>query len=367
MTDRVTRRQFVQDSTVAAATLAAGLSGARIVAAGNPAAEDTSKILNYNPDMEYRRLGKTGLMVSAVALGGHWKRIEKVIDSKATNGWESQDVGDSEFLQNRAAVLARCIERGVNYVDACVPEEILAYSKALKGRRNEIYFGFSWYAGEMRNPAFRKREKLQETLEKGMKAAGLDHVDLWRITLLEQSAQHTAAEIEEAMAALDWAKKSGRARFTGISSHHRPHIKSMIEKYPDQLDVILTPYTADTKVITDEAGLWAAIRKQDVGWFGIKPFASNSLFKGSSAPDDPHFKEDNRLARLAIRYILCNPAITAPIPGLITPQQVDNVALAVKEHRTLDKDEHAELKAAMTRAWDNLPDHYQWLRQWEYI
>ena len=86
------------------------------------------------------------------------------------------------------------------------------------------------------------------------------------------------------MAALDWARKTGRARFTGISSHHRPHIKSMIEKYPDQLQVVLTPYTADTKVVTDESGLWAAIKKHDVGWFGIKPFASNSLFKGDSSP-----------------------------------------------------------------------------------
>ena len=61
----------------------------------------------------------------------------------------------------------------------------------------------------------------------------------------------------------------------------------MIEKYPDQLQVILTPYTADTKVVTDESGLWAAIKKHDVGWFGIKPFASNSLFKGDSSPDQP--------------------------------------------------------------------------------
>ncbi len=241
MADRVTRRQFVQESVIGAATLAAGLSAAGIVHAGNPAGEDTSKILNYNPDMEYRPLGKTGLTVSAVCLGGHWKRVEEVINAKSTQGWQLQDVNNNEFLQNRTEVVSRCIERGINYIDACVPDEILAYSKAIKGRRDKMYLGFSWYIEEMRNPACRKREKLQAALDKGMKQAGLDHVDLWRITLLEQSIEHTDAEIDEAMAALDWAKKSGRARFAGISSHHRPHIKGMIEQHHDVLDVILTP------------------------------------------------------------------------------------------------------------------------------
>ena len=58
----------------------------------------------------------------------------------------------------------------------------------------------------------------------------------------------------------------------------------MIQKYPRELEVILTPYTAKTKLVEDADGLWAAIRKADVGWFGIKPFASNSVFKGTSAP-----------------------------------------------------------------------------------
>jgi len=169
------------------------------------------------------------------------------------------------------------------------------------------------------------------------------------------------------LSALEWAKKSGRARFTGISSHDRPHIKRLIENFPRQLDVICTPYTAKTKVVTDESGLWAAMRKLDVGWFGIKPFASNSVFKGDSAPDSPHADEDNRIARLALRAILCNPAITAPIPGLISPQQVDNAALAVAERRELDHGERAELEHAMDRAWACLPSHYQWLKNWEYV
>jgi aryl-alcohol dehydrogenase-like predicted oxidoreductase len=367
MTDDLSRRQFVREGAVGAAVLASGLASAPIVAAGNPRKEDTSKILNYNSDMEYRRLGKTGLMVSAVALGGHWKRVDTMVGGAADQGWLAHDIQGSAFLRNRDEVVSRCIERGINYIDACTPEEVLTYSKVLKGRRDKIYLGFSWYAQESRFPDWRPRKKLMQTLDHGMKEAGLDHVDLWRITLLEQSIQHSDADIEEAMAALDWAKKTGRARFTGISSHHRPHIKKMIEKYPGQLDVILTPYTADTKVVTDEAGLWAAIKKCDVGWFGIKPFASNSLFKGDSSPGSPYLKEDNRLARMAIRYVLCNPAITAPIPGLISARQVDNVALAVKERRVLDLREQAELKSAMADAWAGLPPSYHWLRDWEYV
>ena len=73
------------------------------------------------------------------------------------------------------------------------------------------------------------------------------------------------------------------------------------------------------------------------------------------------------IARLTIRHILCNPAITAPIPGLITNEQVDNVALAVMQRRELDVEEQAILDRATDRACANLPYHYRWLNDWEYI
>ena len=109
------------------------------------------------------------------------------------------------------------------------------------------------------------------------------------------------------------------------------------------------------------------MQKNDVGWFGIKPFASASVFKGDSSPGNPHVDEDNKIARLTLRYILCNKAITAPIPGMINPEQVDNVALAVAERRELDVEEKAMLDRAMEDAWANLPYHYQWLKGWEFV
>ena len=367
MADKLTRRQFMKDSAVAGAAVGAGMSLSCSTQPESAQKVETGKILNYNPDMEYRRCGRTDMMISAVSLGGHWKRLVKIIGGSEPEGWMTTAIDGSEFQKNRHEVVSRCIDRGINYVDACCREEILAYAKALKGRRDKMFFGYSWHIVESRFEEWRSAKKLQQGLDEGMREAGLDYVDIWRNSLLVDSRQHTEAEIEEAVKALEWAKKTGRARFVGFSSHDRPHLKATIEKYFNQIEVILTPYTAGSKLVTDETGLWATLKKHDVGWFGIKPFSSNSLFRGDSSPDSPHFEQDNKIARLALRHILCNPAITAPIAGLISVQQVDNAALAVKERRELDASERAELDEATSRAWASLPANYQWLKNWEYV
>jgi len=371
---RVTRRQFVRET----AAIAAGVSAAGIVEVGNAAKLDTSKILNYNPDMEYRRCGKTEWMVSAVCLGGHWKRVDKMVPGIFEGeSWLSADLSDPDFQKNRYDVVTRSIERGINYIDACTYAEIVAYSKALEGRREQMYLGWSWYEREARNPSQCNGDALVQVFDDSLKEAKQEYVDLYRIVCGVDGHQgpdgewifpHTVAESEGIAAGLDRAKRSGKARMTGISSHDRPWLKYMMETFPDQIDVVITPYTAKTKVLPDDpTGFFAALKHCDCGFFGIKPFAGNALFQGDSSPGNPHEEEDNRLARLGIRYILSNPSITAPIPGMISAQQVDNVALAVLERRELDSAEQAELDRAMDRAWANLPESYRWLKNWEWV
>jgi len=405
MSEKVTRREFVRDGAVAAAGIAAGLAADRTVYAGNPTNKKTDGILNYNEQMEYRRAGKTELMVSAVCLGGHWKRVNTVVPGLFEGrSWLSAKLDSKEFEKNRYDVVTQCMERGINYIDACTVQEVIMYAKALKGRRDKMYLGFSWYQEEMRGlsgQAQRAKKEgnpkppgwitkmLKQAMDNGFKKTGLDYVDVWRITCHEQSGRHEDYEMEEMCEALAWAKKTGRARFTGISSHDRPHIKKWIQAQPDEFDVIVTPYSAKTKMVgvekvdaTEEGqsgnvrkmedgswenSLWYAMQKCDVAWFGIKPFASGSLFQGDSTPGNEHEEEDNKIARLTIRAILTNPVITAPIPGMITPAQVDNVAMAVLQRRALDVKEQAELDAATDRAFANLPYHYRWLRDWDYV
>ncbi len=92
MANQLNRRQFMRNSAAAAAALATGLAAAHKTHAGQSTKATSSKILNYNPDMEYRRCGKTGLMVSAVVLGGHWKRLVKIIGGKEAEGWMTEDI-----------------------------------------------------------------------------------------------------------------------------------------------------------------------------------------------------------------------------------------------------------------------------------
>lgn len=402
--EHLTRREFVKTTAVAAGSVAIGIAPTYTVYAGNPDRAPTGNILNYNEQMEYRRGGKTNLMFSAVCLGGHWKRVNAVVPGVFEgHSWLSAKLDMPEFEKNRYEVVSRCIDRGINYIDACTREECITYAKALKGRRDKMYLGFSWYQEEMRGlgsqwqaakkggqpkPGGWITEKLKEAFDRGLKTTGLEYVDVWRITCHEQSGRHGDDEMAEMCEALAWAKKSGKARFTGISSHDRPHIKKWVQQAPEVMDVIVTPYTAKTKlqgakIETTEEGkaanivpmadgsweesLWYTLQKADVAWFGIKPFSSGSLFKGDGSPDNPHKDEDNKLARLTIRAILSNPVITAPIPGVITAEQVDNASLAVLQRRALDVEERAEIEAATDRAMANLPFHYQWLRDWDYV
>jgi predicted aldo/keto reductase-like oxidoreductase len=374
----ITRRSFVGESVALAGGLCAGAGTAAV-----RTETQRGKILNYNSQMEYRRLGKTGMMVSAVCLGGHWKRVEVALNRPFTGSGASKEdfenIKASDFLKNRHDVISRCIDVGINYVDACSPMEILAYAKVLKGRRDKFYFGYSWHLREPRFLEWRTSKKLIEGLDAGLKEAGLDYVDVWRISLPQERIADLGEllRVEEATAeGLEKAKQQGKARFTGVSTHNRVWLKSVIEEYPKQMEVVLFPYTADSKQLPDDS-VFDAIHQHDVGVFGIKPFADNALFRGDGSPNSAHAEEDSRRARLALRYILSNTAITAPIPGLVTLAQVDNVVKAIAERRAHDLSapakgtrrisESIERQAAAREMWANLSPDHGWLKNWEYV
>jgi len=111
---RGNRRTFLKAGS-AALLGSAIVPGAARAAAGDAdaAAPEAGKILNHNERMTYRRLGKTGFMISEVALGGH--------------GGQSVD--------DRVPVLEKAVELGINYVDNNIAEECDLYGAAMARSR----------------------------------------------------------------------------------------------------------------------------------------------------------------------------------------------------------------------------------------
>ena len=88
------RREFIRS--------AAGAAGA-VMLGGNARAlpvPDARKTRSYNENMEYRPLGRTGLMISAISVGGHWKRIPFKTNSE-------------DFRANRRNVMNACLDHGL--------------------------------------------------------------------------------------------------------------------------------------------------------------------------------------------------------------------------------------------------------------
>jgi aryl-alcohol dehydrogenase-like predicted oxidoreductase len=328
---QVTRRQLMRNGAMAAAGVAVGLgldaAGAKTV--------NTSKIRNYNENMDYRRQGKTNLMISAVCLGGHSRSNQ----------------------EERNKIVGRAIDVGINYIDACTKGEVVRDAKALRGRRDKMYLALSHCGRETRNPDFRTSKKLLESLDEVLRDSGEEYTDLWRVTCFEPGGRHTFNTACEMVDALEKAKKQGKARFVGFSSHDRRWIKFMIEYFP-QIDCVCFPFTTMSKRAQTDS-VFEALKKQDVGAFGIKPFAAGSLFRDNR-------EENLKRARLAIRYILHSNTVI-PIPGMNDVSHVDNVARAIMVRRQLDVKETAELENANKQAWASLPGNYQWLKNWEYV
>ena len=274
-------------------------------------------------------------MVSAVCLGGHSRSKQ----------------------EERNEIVSRAIDVGINYIDSCTRGEVIRDSKALKGRRDKMYLALSHCGNEIRNANFRTSKKLLEVLDGLLAESNQEYTDLWRVTCYEPGGRHSFNTACEFVDALEKAKKQGKARFIGFSTHDRRWIKFMIEYFP-QIDVICFPFTTMSKRAQTDS-VFEALKKHDVGTFGIKPFAAGSLFRKDQ-------EENNKRARLAIRYILHSNTVI-PIPGMNSIDHVDNVAKAVMERRQLDLKETAELDNANKQAWAALPSNYQWLKNWEYV
>ena len=370
---------------MAAGAITRAMTGSQCASARSAEPIDTSKILNYNPKMGYRRLGKTGLMISEVSLGGHWRAPWR---DRSGGWWWGKFAGEEvpdDVARNRTEVVSRAIDCGMNYLDITGAEECLCYGAAMKGRRAKMIVGADDSKLCPRRDEFCNVNAQLQNVEECLRHFGTDYLDIWRVQA-KMDGTNTDADVEVMIEAFQKLHKAGKALHFGISSHSRPWAQHVIEKYPE-VEMFIFPCTAKTKekgkpttsdnIEEVNAGygpehksIFQSLREHDVGLITIKPFFGGSLLKTYDKPKlGVGNKEDNDLVRLTLQCILNrSDAITAVIPGLSTIYEVDNAARA---SYTLPFGQTAAeqdwLMHIAEERWTGLPQDYAWLREWEVV
>ncbi|MHC4462597.1 MAG: aldo/keto reductase [Planctomycetota bacterium] len=384
--DKLSRRNFIRNtSLMAAGTVAGALAGRAHASKRTSKALDTSKILNYNPKMKYRRLGKTGLIISEVSLGGHWRAPWR---DRSGGWWWGKFVRGqvpADVAKNRTEVVSRAIDCGMNYLDITGAEECLCYGAALKGRREKMIVGADDSKLCPRRDEYCNVKAQLHNVEECLRHFGTDYLDIWRVQA-KMDGTNTDADVEVCIEAFRKLHKAGKVRHFGISSHSRPWAQHVIEKYP-QVEMFIFPCTAKTRqkgkpptkdnveeVMTsygpEHRSIFQSLREQDVGLITIKPFFGGKLLKTNDKPKlGVGNKQDNDLVRLTLQCILnISDAITAVIPGLSTIYEVDNAARASYTRPLAMTQADKEWLMRMTdRRWAMLPAEYTWLRDWQAV
>lgn len=156
--------------------------------------------------MEHRRLGRTGLRVSAVGLGTMtWGR-----DTDAQEAADQLDLfldAGGTVVDTAASYCAGASEEVVGQLltDHVERSELVLVSKA--GLR-------TWRTGDRGPVADASRGTLLDTLDASLRRLGTDHLDLWLVQVPDPTT-----DLEETASALEHAVASGRARYVGVSNH----------------------------------------------------------------------------------------------------------------------------------------------------
>jgi len=168
-------------------------------------------------DIPKRKLGKTGVDVTILGLGG-----EGIL---RTYGYEREAY----------ALINRAIDLGITYFESAraYSGSESYYGRSLRERRKEIFLTSKSHARNKKGALLH----LQETLS-NMKT---DHLDLWQVHDVR-----TKEEMEEifgpkgALEAFVEAKDKGLVRFIGVTGHHDPLItKQCLHQF--DFDTVLIP------------------------------------------------------------------------------------------------------------------------------
>src|SRR5882757_7794045 len=151
--------------------------------------------------MEYRHLGRSGLIVSEIAYG-NWLTHGSQVEEEAAHACVQAALDEGITTFDTADVYA-----------GTKAEEVLG--RALKGQRREgleIFTKVFWPTGPGRNDRGLSRKHILESVDNSLRRLQTDHVDLYQAHRYDRFTP-----LEETMEAFADVVHSGKAHYIGVS------------------------------------------------------------------------------------------------------------------------------------------------------
>lgn len=281
--------------------------------------------------MKYRKLGRTGMMVSEISLG-----------------CEHMQGKDYELIKT---VIDAALDAGVNFMDVFMSEPNVRKNigKALAGRRDKVmiqgHIGSCWVDGQYK--VSRDITEVVACFEDLLERLQTDYIDVGMLHFVDKETDWDALEKSEMMQYALKLKKDGVIRAIGMSSHNPVTAKKAVES--GCIDVLmfslnpaydLMPKDKDMTELFDEvfagkkqnfsgftleparAALYRACEEHGVAITVMKTLAMGTLLSKERSPLGVALTEAQ-----CISYALSRPAVAAVMVGM---QRISDVESAMR-------------------------------------
>ena len=248
--------------------------------------------------MNYRTLGKTGLQVSEVGIGGI--PIQRA------------DAEAAKVLLKKAA------DMGVNFLDSAraysISENYLG--DALVGIRDRFVIATKSGA--------KTKEDMARDVDISLRNFHTDHIELYQLHNPKPADVEQIIGPGGALDALKEAKAAGKIGHIGVTLHSRELFDQFLDY--DWVETIMFPYNI---VETQAQEQIARCKEKNIGFICMKPMAGGAL-------DD---------ATLAMRFLAQNDSISIAIPGMETIAELEQNVAAFADKTPLSPDEIEKIEA----------------------
>jgi len=247
--------------------------------------------------MEYTTLGKTGLKVSRLGLGGI--PIQRISEEEAIS------------------LIRKLPEYGINFIDTARAYSVseVYIGAAIEGMRDKFVIATKSQG--------RTKEAMAEEIETSLKNLRTDYIDLYQVHFVQAQNFDTIVGPGGALEALLEAKAAGKIRHIGFTTHELGMFEKALEL--DWVETIMFPYNF---VETHGTELMKKCTEKGIGFISMKPLAGGAIENAS----------------LAMRFIASNKDVTVNIPGMASEEELAQNVKAAADPAPLSEAELAEVQ-----------------------